>query len=1327
MNFKKLLNKTKLSVAILATLSVFILGCINTPKAFALSMNGSGTTSDPYIITSAEQLSEIRDNLSASYKLANDINLDGIDFIPIGNKDVPFTGTFDGSGYTIKNLKINQPNGYYVGLFGGTNKATINNLNISDANVVGKSHTGGLIGYSSDSNGKSTIISNCSVTGSSTVTGGPYTGGLVGYSINSNTKSTISNCSVTGSSTVTGGSYTGGLVGYGSGLIEKSFATTNVVSGTHVGGLVGTAESLTINECFTTGNIKALNTVGGLVGSSTVKLKMENCYSLSNIEATHPSNSYAGGLFGISKDKNNTINCCYFAGTIKGGESYKGALVGNTLNVINNSFYDGVKSNLAPKKSYEMCSRLTTGMARQQSYTDWNFDTIWAIDENASYPYLKNLSKPSNVNMILPLKDVETGTGSIDNPYIISTKEQLNNVKFDLTANYKLANDIDLKGIDFVPIGNKEAPFIGTFDGNGYTIQNLKINQPNGYYVGLFGGINNATIKNLNISDANVVGGSYTGGLVGYSNGKSTISNCSVNGSSTVTGGSYTGGLVGYGSGLIEKSFATTSVVGHIHVGGLVGTAESLTINECFTTGNIKALNIVGGLVGSNIEVGNASELKMNNCYSLSNIEATHNSTGNAGGLLGLSKKSTINNCYFAGTIKGAEAHKGALVGNNNISGDIINSFYDGVKVNLIPKKSYEMFSRLTTGMAKQQSYTDWNFDTIWAIDENASYPYLKSLSKPSNVNMILPLKDVEAGTGSIDNPYIISTKDQLKNVRFDLTANYKLANDIDLEGIDFLPIGHKGALFIGIFDGNGYTIKNLKINQPNEDYVGLFGGICTTIKNLNISDANVVGGSYTGGLVGYSDGYYATISNCSVTGSSTITGNHYYTGGLVGYGSGLIEKSFTTTNVTSHLHAGGLVGTGENLRINECFTTGNIKALNRVGGLVGSNTINLQMENCYSLSNIEATHNSTANAGGLLGFSQNKNIINCCYFAGTIKGAESGKGGLLGKTSASIGSSFYDASVIGFTSSSPYAKSTSEMMQSDTFINWDFNNIWSIDEGATYPYFKKYANTTPINLTATSNDNIVELSWNIVSNVKNYEVKRSLTAGGPYTTVATVPADTNNYSDNDVIGGTTYYYIITALNSLGGQSNSNEVTVTPNIPKTNDLDAPTITSLVRDGGVYISWNEVENATSYNVKRSLTPGGPYTNLLDTPTNGCRFWDRSADKEIKYYYVVTAVNDNGESINSKEMCSDPRDLTIQKVGDTIALGWFILSEDTSYSIKRSTTPNGPYTYIATDINATGDYAKFDDNNTNTGNTYFYVVETKLSSGEVQASQEISITP
>jgi fibronectin-binding autotransporter adhesin len=1292
MNFKKFLNKTKLSAAFLATLSVFILGCITTPKVFALSMNGSGTTSDPYIITSAEQLSEIRDNLTASYKLANDINLGDIDFIPIGSDNVPFTGTFDGNGHTIQNLNIYKPDLHQVGLFGSTNNATIKNLNISDANVVGRRNTGGLVGYA---RGNSTI-SNCSITGSSTVTGND------------------AGCA-------------GGLVGYGSGLIEKSFTTTNVTASIQVGGLVGVAKNLTINECFTTGNVKALNNVGGLVGEDSIGLKMENCYSLSNIEATHHNTANAGGLLGVSK--NSTINYCYSAGTIKGPDHFNGGLVGNdrTPAVINNSFYDGVKASLERGKACEMSSRLTTGMARQQSYADWNFDTIWTIDENTSYPYLKSLSKPSNVNMMLPLKDVEAGKGSIDDPYIISTKEQLNNVKFDLTANYKLANNIDLEGMDFTPIGSQNHPYIGTFDGNSHTIQNLKINRPNESYAGLFGRTKNATIKNLNISDANVVGYNHTGGLVGYFHDKSTISNCSVTGSSTVTSNAaYGGGLVGYGSGLIEKSFTTTTNVisPSINIGGLVGGAESLTINECFTEGNIKALNTVGGLVGIDIK-----ELKMENCYSLSNIEATHHNNSTAGGLLGASKNSAINNCYSAGTIKGPEGFKGGLVGNNRVPAVINNSFYDGVKASLERRKSCEMCSRLTTGMARQQSYTNWNFDTIWTIDENTSYPYLKSLSKPSNVNMILPLKDVEAGKGSIDDPYIISTKEQLNNVKFDLIANYKLANNIDLEGMDFIPIGHEGTPYIGTFDGNGYTIQNLKIDKPNEKYVGLFGSTNNaTIKNLNISDANVVGTNYTGGLVGCSSGK-STISNCSVTGSSTVTNNAAYAGGLVGYGSGFIEKSFTTTNVVStSFNIGGLVGGAESLTINECFTTGNTKALNIVGGLVGIDIKGLKMENCYSLSNIEATHHNNSTAGGLLGASKNS-AINNCYSAGTIKGPEAYKGALIGNNinTAVINNSFYDASVIGFTSESPYAKSTSEMMQSSTFIDWDFNNIWSIDEGATYPYFKKYTNTTPINLTAALNDNIVELSWNIVSDTKSYEVKRSLTAGGPYTTIATIPADTNSYSDNDVIGGTTYYYIITALNSLVGQSNSNEVTV--NVPKPTDLDAPTIINFGRDGGAYISWNKVKNATEYNVKRSSTAGGPYTTIATVPadTNDCGFYDKSADRETGYYYVVSAVNGDVESINSEEIFACPRDLRAYKVDNTVELEWFTLSEDTSYSIKRSTTPNGPYTYIATDIDAPKYTTRFTDNDINTGTTYFYIVETKLSSGEVQSSQEISITP
>lgn len=414
-------------------------------------------------------------------------------------------------------------------------------------------------------------------------------------------------------------------------------------------------------------------------------------------------------------------------------------------------------------------------------------------------------------------------------------------------------------------------------------------------------------------------------------------------------------------------------------------------------------------------------------------------------------------------------------------------------------------------------------------------------------------------------------------------------------------------------------------------------------MKNLSIVDANVVGSNYTGGLAGYSNGN-SNISNCSIRGTSTVTGD-MHTGGLVGYGSGLIDKCFTTTNViSSNQNVGGLAGSADSLKVTECFTTGNIKAFNIVGGLVGRNVsdskiLGLWMQNCYSLSNIEATHPTVSNAGGLLGMTNN-DTVTYCYFAGTVKGVELNKGVLVGYKDSSF-NCYFDKDVTGFTTCntpSSCAKSTVEMMKKNEFPGWDFDKVWSIKEGQTYPYFKRYDIATPKNLTAMAGESIVKLSWNSVSNAGRYEVKRSTTIGGPYTTIDTISSNTN-YEDYTVVNGTTYYYIITALNDFGVQANSNEAVATPKKSESDIPDAPIILFSCRDGGVYLAWSNVSNATGYIVKRSLTPGGPYINLFDTPMKGITFTDQSADSEIKYYYVVTAVNANGESINSNEICSD----------------------------------------------------------------------------------------
>jgi hypothetical protein len=86
---------------------------------------------------------------------------------------------------------------------------------------------------------------------------------------------------------------------------------------------------------------------------------------------------------------------------------------------------------------------------------------------------------------------------------------------------------------------------------------------------------------------------------------------------------------------------------------------------------------------------------------------------------------------------------------------------------------------------------------------------------------------------------------------------------------------------------------------------------------------------------------------------------------------------------------------------------------------------------------------------------------------------------------------------------------------------------------------------STPINLTATAGDSQVTLAWDTVSSATGYNVKRSTAAGGPYTTVGSNVSGTS-YIDSAVVDGTTYYYVVTALNGTSESANSNEASATP-------------------------------------------------------------------------------------------------------------------------------------------------------------------------------------
>ena len=224
-------------------------------------------------------------------------------------------------------------------------------------------------------------------------------------------------------------------------------------------------------------------------------------------------------------------------------------------------------------------------------------------------------------------------------------------VQKDMTLNCTLADNIDLTGKDWTPIGTSFSnKYTGTFDGGGHTIKGLTVTT-NDQFVGLCGSIGNAgTVKNVMMEDVQITSNrssGFAGGVAGYSDG--TIENCSVSGS--VSGTVYVGGVVGaQWEGSITGCSSSATVKGMVHVGGVVGqTNGGATLTACYATGNVTLeidprKNIAGGsLVGFN---GGSRGLLA--CYATGNVTSTGSSTGNVhiGGFLG-DNYTTVTACYW--------------------------------------------------------------------------------------------------------------------------------------------------------------------------------------------------------------------------------------------------------------------------------------------------------------------------------------------------------------------------------------------------------------------------------------------------------------------------------------------------------------------------------------------------------------------------------------------------------------------------------------------------------------------------------------------------------
>ena len=330
---KKNFVKSRWFFTMLLFVTTMIMPSMMLAKSIPLAIpEGKGTVDEPYQISNRAELywfaglvnGTLPDgggkNLSANAILTANIivntgvldankNLvsksDLTEWKPIGTRWSPYTGTFDGQGYTISGLYFNNPTSSYVGLFGsiGAN-GKISNVGVLDSYFQFSALGGGVCGENYGT------VRDCKNTGS--VRGISTIGGVCGL----NEKGGIIENSFnegTVSGTGDNAQQVGGVSGYNNGTIKSCYNTASVSGKESVGGVCGFNSVGTTTNCFNEGTVSGQTFVGGVCGNG-YGVATTNCFN----EGTVSGQSYVGGVCGYGNGGTIT-NCYYLSDTAKGG------------------------------------------------------------------------------------------------------------------------------------------------------------------------------------------------------------------------------------------------------------------------------------------------------------------------------------------------------------------------------------------------------------------------------------------------------------------------------------------------------------------------------------------------------------------------------------------------------------------------------------------------------------------------------------------------------------------------------------------------------------------------------------------------------------------------------------------------------------------------------------------------------------------------------------------------------------------------------------------------------------------------------------------------
>lgn len=789
------------------------------------------------------------------------------------------------------------------------------------------------------------------------------------------------------------------------------------------------------------------------------------------------------------------------------------------------------------------------------------------------------------------------GDGSTDDPYQVATAEQLNEVRFFLNKTFLQTADIDLAGTSYAiesgfgPIGGPTSAFTGAYHGRGHRIKNLVIRREWDSYTGLFGftGVS-SVIDSLHLWNVQINGFDNVGGLAGLC--QSDLHAISVTGSVSSPNAGSVGGVAGLLFGTVTECSFAGAVFGSNGVGGFAGVNNG-TIGDCYANASVRATyQAAGGFLGTN--TGSVSR-----CYVTGSVRGN----GDIGAFIGDPSSGSVQSCYWKHTtipsngfamwgtgsctdtagltvpelqqpasfsgwnfstvwdIAAGHSFPGLRAIGNNAPMALdtavmvnhtvaLSGLYRGYDLEtgtmMLAFRIDTVFGALqVTGrgtvilddLSPRDSLIYRAGEVIGAGDTLWGAPAMVTFFNQNYV----PL----SGAGTELSPYLITSYSDLKKVKYDLSAIYRLTSNIDAsasasenDGAGFTPIGGAGSgkSFVGTLHGGGHAIDRLTIHGAIEvESIGLFGEIAfgTVVDSLGVTNADISGFSNVGSIAGKNDGI---IDHCRSSGTITSTPRSWGSfGGLVGTGEGTLTNSYSlvTMDCASAGSVGGAMGSGGS--IFNCFAAGSVTGANNVGGLVGEAWTSI--ENCFASGNVTATDGVVGGligetvmwtpftikncyatgsvtgmgagyVGGLIGYAQ-QTLINC-YATGSVSGPSS-VGGFSGAASNAVIDHCYWNMETGYavgngddyggnTFQDTSGLTTAQMTVQSNYVGWDFTMVWEMVPGSTPRLISVPEIALPVQLngfTASVHHGIVELSWHTATEVNNlgFDIERSFSS----------------------------------------------------------------------------------------------------------------------------------------------------------------------------------------------------------------------------------------